>query len=292
MRPDLVLVQAADTVKQVAPDGVTLARTVRAAVVLLAVLLVATVLRRLLVRAVDRGDSDRQVGRLTGRFASLLLIAVGVVYALQVAGVRVGPLLGALGVGGIALAFALQDILQNFVAGVLLQVRRPFRRGDQVKLSAYEGKVDDVNLRTVELTTFDGLTVYLPNAEVLKAPIVNYTRTPMSRTSLTVGLAYDTDLPRAQQVLVAACRSAAGVATVPAPEAWVELFNDSSIDLAVRYWHAADIASRWRVRSAVAMAIKAALDDAGMTIPFPQRTLWFGPDSTTLTVRSRAEPAD
>ncbi len=263
---------------------------VRGVVTFVVVLLVAIVLRQLLVRTLDRGDGDRQAGRLLGRFLSVLLVALGAVYALGVAGIKVGPLLGALGVGGIALAFALQDILANFVAGVLLQVRRPFRRGDQVKLGEFEGKVDDVNLRTVELTTFDGLTVYLPNAEVLKAPIVNYTRTPLSRTSLTVGLAYDTDLAHAQQVLVRACQQADGVQTSPPPEAWVEAFGESSIDLAVRYWHAADIASRWRVRSAVAMSVKLALDEAGMTIPFPQRTLWFGPGNTTLGLRDGPPP--
>jgi len=243
-------------------------------------------LRRLLVRALDRGDADRHVGRLAGRFLGLVVVVVGAIYALSAVGVRIGPLLGAVGIGGVALAFAAQDILQNLVAGILLQIRRPFRVGDQIGSGEFEGTVDDVNLRTVELTTYDGLTVYLPNAEVLRAPIVNYTRTPSSRTSLTVGVAYDTDLSRAQAVLHEGCRSAAGVQEQPPVEVWVEEFAESSINVAVRYWHAADIASRWRVRSAVAMAIKAALDDAGIRIPFPQRTLWFGPGETALQVRT------
>ena len=266
-------------------DSVTAVDAVRAAAVFVLTVLVAVVVRRALVRYVDR-EGSRHVGRLLGRFLSLVVVALGTVYALDLLGVRIGPLLGALGVGGIALAFAAQDILQNLVAGVLLQVRRPFRVGDQIGSGDYEGVVDDINLRTVELTTYDGLTVYLPNAEVLKQPIVNYTRTPHSRTELTVGLAYDTDLERAREVLMAACRSAAGVQDVPAPEAWVHRFGESSIDIAVRYWHAADIASRWRVRSGVAIAVKRELDAAGMTIPFPQRTLWFGPGERVLDVRS------
>lgn len=265
------------------------AEILTAVIVFVATIALAVLVRRLLVRALDRGDSDRHVGRLTGRFLSLILVALGTVYALGIVGVRIGPLLGALGVGGIALAFAAQDILQNFVAGVLLQVRRPFRVGDQIGSGDFEGTVEDVNLRTVEITSYDGLTVYLPNAEVLKSPIVNFTRTPLSRTSLTVGVAYDTDLGRAQQVLQAACRAAEGVQEPPAPEVWVEEFAESSINVAVRYWHAADIASRWRVRSAVAMSIKDALDTAGIAIPFPQRTLWFGPGGTTLPVTSASE---
>ncbi len=203
---------------------------------------------------------------------------------------QVGPLLGALGVGGIALAFAAQDILENFVAGVLLQVRRPFRVGDQIGSGDFEGIVDDVNLRTVELTTYDGLTVYLPNAEVLQAPIVNYTRTPSNRTSITVGVAYDADLDAVRTILLDACDETDGVLASPPAEVWVEEFGDSSINLAVRYWHDADIATRWRVRSAVAVSVKKSLDDAGVSIPFPQRTLWFGPGSTTLRVDPGEQP--
>lgn len=256
---------------------------VAAVALLVGSILLTVLLRRLLVRALDRGDADRNVGRLTGRFLSVVLISLGLVLALNELGVRVGPLVGALGVGGVALAFALQDVLKNFVAGVLLQVRRPFRTGDQIRSGEFEGRVDDVNLRTVELTTYDGLTVYLPNSKVLQEPIVNYTRTPHSRTSLTVGVAYDTDLVRAREVLLVACTDTEGLEGPPA-EVWVEEFADSSVNLAVRFWHPADIASRWRVRSDVALSIKAALDQEGITIPFPQRTLWFGPGGTTLPV--------
>lgn len=289
-RPALGLPTAADDVPLVA-DDVTLSEVLQSAAVLVVAIGLALLLRRVLVRTIDRGDADRHTGLLVGRFLGLLVVVVGLVYALDVVGVRIGPLLGALGVGGIALAFAAQDILQNLIAGVLLQVRRPFRLGEQIGSGDYEGVVQDVNLRTVVLTTYDGLTVYLPNADVLKNPIVNYTRTPLSRTEITVGVAYSTDLDEARRVLLDACGAAAGVAPEPPPEAWVTTFSESSIDVVVRYWHAADIATRWRVRSAVAVSLKRALDAAGIAIPFPQRTLWFGPGSTTLHVDAGGDAA-
>lgn len=249
-------------------------------------LVLAVVVRRVLVRVLDSGDSDRHTGKMIGRLAGVVIIIAGLVYALELAGIQVGPMLGALGIGGIALAFAAQDMLSNFIAGVLLQVRRPFRIGDEIRSGDYEGRVVDVNLRTVRMKTYDGLTVYLPNAEVLQTPIVNFTKTPSNRTSITVGVAYDSDLEQARELLLQACADAEGVVETPEPEAWVEEFGDSSINIAVRYWHASDIASRWRTRNAVAVAVKAALDQAGIAIPFPQRTLWFGPGSTTLTVES------
>ncbi|MGY1915282.1 mechanosensitive ion channel family protein [Blastococcus sp. SYSU DS0973] len=272
--PRTVLLAVEDPV---VTDPITWQEAVQALVVFLLGLVLAVVVRRVMVRAIDR-EGSRHIGRVVGRFVSVVVAAVAGVYALDLLGVRIGPLVGALGVGGIAIAFAAQDILQNFVAGVLLQVRHPFRVGEQIGSGDHEGVVEDVNLRTTQLSTYDGLTVYLPNAEVLKNPIINYTRTPTSRTSLTVGLPYDADLDRARQVLAEACARADGVQPSPPPEVWVEEFGESSINVAVRYWHPADIASRWRVRNEVAVSLKKALDAAGIEIPFPQRVLWFPRD--------------
>ena len=261
--------------EEVLTGAVTLAEGIQGGAIFLGGILVAILVQRVLVRAIDRGDADRHIGLLVGRFLSVVIVSMAGVYALGVLGVRIGPLLGALGVGGIAVAFAAQDILQNLIAGVLLQIRRPLRIGEQVGTGEYEGTVRDVNLRTVVLDTYDGLTVYMPNAEVLKNPIVNYTRTPYNRTDLAIGVTYDTDLQQARRVLLEACGAVADVRDRPAPEAWVHAFGESSIDLVLRYWHPSDIASRWRVRNDVAIAAKSALDAAGITIPFPQRVVWF-----------------
>ncbi|HEX2850116.1 MAG TPA: mechanosensitive ion channel family protein [Acidimicrobiales bacterium] len=187
---------------------------------------------------------------------------------------RLAPLLGAIGIGGIAVALAAQSILSNFIASVLLQTRRPFRRGDQIATNDHEGRVEDVNLRAVVLRSFDGEQVVLPAAAVVASPIVNYTRLGRRRTTLTVGVGYATDLRSAQKVIVDAVRRVDDVHPSPPPEALVQELGESSIDLAVRFWHAPEVATMWRVRSEVAIEVKAALDDAGIEIPFPQRVLW------------------
>ena len=153
-----LLAASGEDVPSLVDDDLTLVSTIESLVVFVVSILLAVLLRRLLVRAVDR-QANRYLGRLLGRFLSVVIVALGAVYALDILGIRVGPLLGAPGVGGIALAFAAQDILQNFIAGILLQVRHPFRIGDQISSGDDEGVVGDVNLRTVELTTYDGLTV-------------------------------------------------------------------------------------------------------------------------------------
>lgn len=256
-------------------QGLTAADWITAAVILAAAIALSRLVKAFTARLVERGDGAGRAARLVGRSVGGLVVVIGFVYALQVLGVRLAPLLGALGIGGLALAFAAQTILENVFASMLLQSRRPFRLGDQIATNEIEGTVEDVNFRTVVLRTYQGEKVLVPCSLVLNAPITNFTVKGTRRTTLEVGVAYGTDLATAQRVLLEALTSVDGVRSQPLPEAWVEQFGESSIDFALRWWHAPDIATLWRVRSAVAMAVKSALDGAGIEIPFPQRTLGF-----------------
>lgn len=237
--------------------------------------------RSAISRAAGRHDGQAMAAEAVGRAVGLLLVALSLVYALGVLGVRLGPLVGALGIGGLALAFAGQNILANFLASIILQLRRPFRRGDQIAVADCEGTVDDVNFRVVSLRTFDGERVMVPCSQVLTNPIVNYTTLGRRRTSLGISVAYEADLDRALAVIDGAIGGVEGVLARPAPEVWVEAFGDSGIDLAARFWHAPDVATLWRVRSEVAVAAKKALDAAGITIPFPQRVVRFAADEAS-----------
>ncbi len=243
-------------------------------------ILVAFVVSRLLKYAVERTlrkRMDAALALLLARLVGYVVITVGLVYSLEALGVRVGPVLGALGIAGIALAFAFQDILENFVAGILLQLKRPFTFGDQVSINDHEGTVRTVDSRLVTIDTPDGETIMIPTATVIKADINNYTAGGERRTTVPVGVAYGTDLRRARTVLDDAVRRADGVLERPEPEVLFEGFGASSIDFVVRFWHDPSIASFWRTRSEVGFEIDAALADAGITIPFPQRTLhWAG----------------
>lgn len=223
-----------------------------------------------------RGDSDRRGAVVLGRLVRVAILLVALIYALPRVGVRIAPLLTAAGLGGVAVAFAVQNILQNFLAGILLLVRRPFRPGDQVATGENEGVVEDVNLRTVVLRTYDGQRVYVPNGDVVRNPIVNRTAFAQRRTELVVGVGYDSDLEHARRVIERAVAGAEGVLSDPAPEALVFRIGESSIDLCVRFWHASAMADMWRVRHAAAVALKRALDEAGIEMPFPQLALRTG----------------
>jgi small conductance mechanosensitive channel len=267
---------AADAGSQaVIPDGLTPADWIVAGAILVLGIVIGTVLRWLVGRALGRGDNERAATLMVSRIVGWVAVTAALFWSLALLGVRVGPLFGAVGIGGVALAFAAQSILANFLASIILQVRRPFRRGDQIETNDCEGTVEDVDFRVVRLRTFDGERVMVPCAEVLSKPIVNLTTLGRRRTTLEVGVSYDADLEQARDVLVGAVEEADGVLDRPPAEVWVKEFDDSAVTLAVRFWHAPDIASLWRVRSHVAVAVKKALDGAGIEIPFPQRVLSF-----------------
>lgn len=259
--------------EEVVSRGLTVGDWVLAGGVFVAGIAVGRLLRALLTRRITHEDAERSAAVVLGRLVGYVAVVAGLVYALSVLDVRLGPLLGAVGIGGIAIALASQSLLANFLSSVILQVRRPFRRGDEISTNDHEGRVEEVNFRTVILRTWDGERVFVPSAAVVNAPIVNLTSMRRRRTTVAIGVAYDTHLETAQRVLQEAVAAVDGVLESPAPEALVEAFGDSSIDFAVRFWHAPDTPSLWRVRSRVAMAAKSALDDAGITIPFPQRVV-------------------
>lgn len=257
----------------ISDNGLGAWQFVTAAGILVGAVVVGRLCRELLKRVVGRSSADDFLGDLIGRVLGYLIVAFGLVYALESLGIAIAPILGALGVAGIALAFALQDLLENFVAGLILQMRRPFTAGDEIVVENHEGTVTSVDARTVTIRTPDGETVRLPSAMVIKNPIVNHTQNGRRRTTVDVGVAYGTDLDLATSIAREAAVSVDGVSSRPAPEAFVHTFGESSIDIAVRFWHKPSIAELWRVRDRVARAIDTAFADNDIVIPFPQRVV-------------------
>ena len=257
--------------------GLTAADWIRAGIILAAAIVLSRLIKLVVTRMVRGNEPSGPAARLIGRFVGFAVIVGGLIYALSSLEVRLGPLLGALGLGGLALAFAAQSILENFFSSILIQTRRPFRIGDQVTLGTdIEGVVEDVDFRVVIIRTFDGERVLVPSSQVLQNPITNVTARGPWRTSLCVGVAYGTDLQLAREVLLKAIRGVPYVLSEPVPEVWFEEFGDSSINFALLFWHTPEMVTRWQVRSEVGMAATKALAEAGITIPFPQRRIWFG----------------
>ena len=273
-------------------EGLTLQDWITGAVIVAVTIVLAVMVRRTTSRILRRVDMDPGPARLVGRFFAFIVMVAGFVYALNALDIAIGPVLGALGVGGLALAFALQDIIENLIAGVMLQTRRPFRIGDQVVVGGYEGQIEDISLRSTILRTYDGRRVFVPSADVLKNAIENNTAFDRRRTTLVVGVAYGTDLERARETILSALGSVDVVLASPAPEAFVEAFGGSSIDFAVRFWHHPKILDLWEARHDAAVAIKRAFDAAGIEIPFPIRTIELSASATEALGRPNPSAGD
>ena len=236
-------------------DPLTGGDWIRAGAVLIGSAMLAVVVSRVLRRVVSRGLGAGFAAIITGRLMAYAVFLVGLSYALTSLGVRVGPLLGALGLGGLVLALALQGVVGNFVSSLILQARRPFTVGDTVELEGRIGVVEDIDSRTTQIRGLDGTHIRVPNANVVDATIVNLTREPVRRSSLAVGVAYDTDLQLATEVIYQALERVPRVLSDPEP--WVNLdgFGDSSIGFTVLYWHASDVPSELSARHDLVVAI-------------------------------------
>ncbi len=251
-----------------------------AGIILIVSYVLARVIRLVLAKALRRGQADDFISELIGRVVGYVIVVFGLIYALEALGIAIGPALGALGIVGIALAFALQDLLENFVAGVLLQLRRPFRAGDEVQSVDHEGEIVRIDSRAVVIHTPAGEIVRIPSAAVIKHPIINLTARQARRTTIEVGVAYGSSLSQTTRLLERAVADVSGVYDRPKPQVLSTGFGDSSIDFAVRYWHEPSIASMWRVRHEVMLVIESTLADAGISIPFPQRVVHMLPTTS------------
>ncbi len=262
-------------------DALTNGDWLRAGGIVLTSIAVAVAANRLARSVLSRMHGSGMAAIITARLIGYLLVLVGLVYALNTLGVRVGPLLGALGLGGLVLALALQKVVENFVGALILQTRRPFTVGDTVTLGDQTGVVTDIDSRTTVLLGLDGTMVRIPNGTVLASTIVNLTRSPIRRSELTVGVAYDTNLDIATATLNEALPRVQRVLRDPAPLVVLRGFGSSSIDFTIFYWHASDIPSELSAKHDLMLAIHHAFADDQITIAFPQVVVWPAHEATS-----------
>ena len=212
----------------------------------------------------------KKICRIGGWTVGILLACV-----LAFPGFELGDIIATLGIGSVAVGFAFQDIFKNFLAGIILLVEEPFRIGDEVVIGDYSGKVENISIRTTKIRTYNGERVLLPNSTVFTDAVKVVTAYPNRRTDLAVGVDYNTSLPEASKLLKQTIASVSGVMKEPKPEIDVVNFGDSSIDFIVRYWSNSQQKQLRSVQTKAMIAIKKALDDANISIPYPIRTLYY-----------------
>lgn len=199
------------------------------------------------------------------------LVALGLLLAFDILGITslMGAVLGTAGIVGLAIGFAFQDIVENYLAGMLLSLRRPFSVNDLVRVGEYEGRVIRLTSREVVLLTFEGNHVRLPNAHVFKNPLTNFTINPRRLFRFDVGLAVDTELHAALTVGVRTMTAMAGVMADPPPFGRVEQLGDSTVTVRFHGWVDQRSADFFKVRSEALRLVKTALDAEGIEMPEP-----------------------
>ncbi len=260
-------------------QGLTGTDWLQAGGIMLVAIAIAVAANRIARSVVSRSVGAGFGAIITARIIGYLIFLIGLVYALNTLGVRVGPLLGALGLSGLVLALALQKVVENFVGALILQTRRPFTVGDTVVLGDHVGVVTDVDARTVVLRGLDGSMIRIPNLEVLNSPIINLTRDSARRSELQVGVAYDSNLDDATRVLTEAIGRVPRIRNRPKPQVLLRSFGASSIDFTIFYWHTSDVPSELATTHDLMLAVHHALADEGITIAFPQMVVWSGHDA-------------
>jgi small conductance mechanosensitive channel len=207
--------------------------------------------------------------KMTGR----LIMLFGVIIAIAQLGIEVAPLLAGLGIAGLVIGFALQDTLSNFASGLMILIYRPFDVGDVLEAGGVMGKVDQMNLVSTMVLTFDNQLLVVPNKQIWGGVIRNVTHQDTRRVDMKFGIGYSDDIPKAEKVLTEIVTSHEKVLKDPEPVIRLHELGDSSVNFVVRPWSKTD--EYWDVYWDVTREVKRRFDAEGISIPFPQRDVHF-----------------
>lgn len=189
--------------------------------------------------------------------------------------VKPSSLIAGLGLGSVAIGFAFKDIFENFFAGMLILLRQPFQIGDFIEVEDIDGKIENITIRDTVVRQTDGQPVIIPNSLLFKNPVTVRTDKDRRRTRVVCGVGYGEDVDKAREVIADAVKSADSVLQDQPVQVFAHEFGASSVDFDIRWWTGSEPGEIRRSRDEVVANIKRALDDAGIEIPFPYRTLTF-----------------
>lgn len=264
-----------------------------AVVVLLVFWLLSLIFKSVVSKLLSKSHTHRNLVRVFQRIGGALIFFIGLMIAMVIAipGFTPAKLVGALGIGSVAIGFAFKDIFQNLLSGILLLLSEPFRIGDQIVSGEFEGTVEDIKVRATTIRTYDGRQVVIPNSQLYTSALTVNTAYKRRRLELTVGIGYEDDIRKAKEVILQALEKAETVSKLAEPSVVATEFGASSIDLKVR-WFINDGTQANKVASIheVIVEIKDQLDAAGVNIPFPIRTLDFSDESVSKLVKKIARP--
>ncbi len=225
-------------------------------------------LNRVTRAALERTGMSVHAQRLLLRFMKYAVVMIAVLTVADQLGINIASLIAGVGIAGLALSFAAQDTIANFISGVAIIVDQPFKEGDWISVGGVHASVSEIRLRTTVLTTFDNETLVMPNKNLAQERVINFTLTPKIRVRVPVGIAYKEDIDRAREIMLGTLEGDSLVMRDPAPSVHVAGLGDSSVNLEMRFW-TEDAVQKYPLTWKYTEKCKNALDAAGIEIPFP-----------------------
>jgi len=231
----------------------------------------AKLLSKLAGRSLKRTGIDDTLVRFGEHVSYVALLVFVILATLATLGLQTTSFVAVIGAAGLAIGFALQGSLANIAAGVLLIVLKPFKVGDFIEAAGKKGTVKAIRIFNTILNSPDNVRVIIPNAQVTGGSIMNYTVNGTRRVDMVVGVSYEDDLKKAQQVIEKVLAGDDRILKEPATTVAVSELGDSSVNFVVRPWVQA--ADYWAVYFDITEKVKLALDKNGISIPYPQRDI-------------------
>lgn len=262
-------------------------KTIRILALVFIVLPLAFVLASQARKIVTRQSSEHS-GLLVHKlitYTAVIIVALTVLWEL---GFKLAPLLSAAGVVGIAVGFAAQTTLSNFISGLLLLSEKPFKVGDLINVDNIMGVVLSIDLMAVKVRTFDNKYVRLPSSQLIQNPLTNITRFPIRRLDVNVGVAYKEDVARVRETLMEVADHNPHCLDEPEPLIIFLQYGESSLDFLLAVWCVkADFLT---LKNSIMQEIKEAFDREGIEIPFPHRTIYTGEATKPFPIASVERP--
>jgi len=242
--------------------------------VILLAWLMSKITKRMLIKAMSKIPGlDESVGRILAGIAKAVIWLFAVLIILDLFGINTASLLTVLGAAGLAVGLAMKDSLSNIAAGLMLLFLRPYKSGDYIDCGSVSGTIKEIGLFTTVLMTVDGVYISAPNSAIFGHPIKNFSRNPLRRADITVGIAYGDSLACAIETLKKLMLDSDLIMKEPAPEVLVSDLADSSVNLTLRFWTATE--NYWAAYWMIKAQLKTTIESAGLNIPFPQRVVTF-----------------
>jgi small-conductance mechanosensitive channel len=256
---------------------VTLYNIIFFAVVVVISVIIARILRSNIRRAF-REKVSTDVLNVLEKIVYYTIIGIGVFSALPQLGVDLTGLLVAGGILGIVMGFASQSVVSNLVSGLFLIIERPVKIGEQIQVEDISGVVTDIRVLSTTVRTYDGTYVRIPNEKVFSSKITNYVANPVRRFDYTIGIDYKDNAEKAIKTILNTVENHPFVLKNPSPNIYLESLGDSSVNIMVRVWVPSVV--WYDVKWELLLKIRVDLENAGISIPFPQRVVHFASDKT------------